>query len=114
MSELTVVGRLQRRTAGRRPRNVEPSPPPAPPPKPSGPTRLARMLALAYLIEQRIEEGVLRDYAHAARALRVTRARMSQIADLHLLPLEIQEDILLGRTMATERHLRANARTKPG
>ena len=59
------------------------------------PTALARRLALAYYIEQLIDEGRLRDYADAARVLGVTRARMTQVMDLLLLPVPVQEDVLI-------------------
>ncbi len=42
-------------------------------PKPPQPSRLARQLALSYLIERLIEEGVLRNYAEAARLLGISR-----------------------------------------
>src|SRR6266850_591084 len=41
--------------------------------------RTARMLALAHHVEALVEDGVLADYAAAARLLGVTRARMSQV-----------------------------------
>ncbi len=108
MTGLTITGRLSRRTVGRSPTKpiVLPAAPP-PRPMPTGPTRLARMLALAYHVEQLIDEGELRDFAQAARALRITRARVSQIADLRFLPTTVQEDILLGRTTTTEHQLRS-------
>ena len=106
MPELTITGRIARRTVGRRPpKPTGPAAPPAPT-RPSGPSPLARMLALAYRIEQLIDAGLLEDHADAARRLGVTRARMSQVASLYLLPTEVQEEILLGRTRATERALR--------
>lgn len=74
---------------------------PAPPP----PTRTARMLALAYWIERAIDEGRLRDYAHAAKVLGVSRARVTQIVNLMLLDVATQEAILNGAEI-TERQLR--------
>jgi len=41
--------------------------------------RCERQLALAVWIERKIEAGELRNYAHAARVLGVSRARVSQI-----------------------------------
>ena len=69
---------------------------------PRGPTqadtgrvpRVARTLALAHRIDGMIRAGELRDLADAARAIGVTRARMTQIASLLLLAPEIQEAIL--------------------
>ena len=55
--------------------------------------RVARTLALAHHIDRMIRAGELRDLADAARAIGVTRARMTQIANLSLLAPEIQEAI---------------------
>jgi len=55
----------------------------------------------------RLRAGAIDFFADAARRLGVTRARMSQVAALLLLPIAVQEDVLLGRTTATERALRA-------
>ena len=68
-------------------------------------SRAARMLALAYFIERNIDTGDLQDYAHAARLLGVSRARVSQIARLVTLPVAVQEDVLLGRVDGGERGL---------
>ena len=58
------------------------------------PIRVARLLAFAYRIERRIAAGEIQDRASAARALGVTRARVTQILDLLLLAPDIQEEIL--------------------
>ena len=74
--------------------------------------RITRLLALAHRIESMIRCGDLQDWAHAARAAGVTRARMTQIANLLLLAPEIQESFLLqtersaSDTRITERALR--------
>ena len=74
--------------------------------------RVARTLALAHKIDAKIRAGELRDLADAARAIGVTRARMTQIANLLLLAPEIQEAILdlppvtSGRDPISERALR--------
>lgn len=68
--------------------------------------RLARMLALAYLVELEIESGRCRDYVAAAERLGITRARMTQIANLATLSPEIQELVLTNDLDATERDLR--------
>ncbi len=74
--------------------------------------RVARTLALAHRIDAKIRAGELRDLADAARAIGVTRARMTQIASLLLLASEIQEAILdlppvtNGRDPVSERALR--------
>jgi hypothetical protein len=55
---------------------------------------VARTLALAHTIDEMIRTGELRDLADAARAVGVTRARMTQIMNLLLLAPEIQEALL--------------------
>ena len=69
---------------------------------------LARRLALAHYIDKLIEEGRLRNYAEAATMLGVTRTRMSQLMDLVLLPADVQEAVLLGKTCSSERQLRGS------
>ncbi len=74
--------------------------------------RVARMLALAHNIDAKIRAGEFQDLADAARAIGVTRARMTQITNLLLLAPEIQEAILdlppetNGRDPISERSLR--------
>ena len=75
-------------------------------PKPSGPSRSARMLALAHHISRLVEAGDLTGYAEAARILGLTRARLTQVMKLLLLSPEIQGQVLLGRLDWTERRLR--------
>jgi hypothetical protein len=69
------------------------------------------MLALAHHVEILVEEGRLPDYAAAARILRITRARMTQVMNLLLLAPEIQERLLLGTLSAPERRLRIALRS---
>lgn len=73
-------------------------------------SRLARMLALSYAIDRRIEAGHLKDMATAARRLGLTRARITQISNLRWLPVEIQEGILDGSITASERNLRGGGK----
>jgi hypothetical protein len=81
--------------------------PPSRPRRPrTDPARVARMLALAHHVEQQIEEGVIPDYASAAAALGVTRARLSQVMSLLLLAPEVQERIAAGKIASSERDLR--------
>lgn len=74
--------------------------------------RVTRLLALAHRIDGMIRSGELRDWAEAARLLGVSRARMTQIANLLLLSPRIQENILEiestpeGKDMPTEHRLR--------
>ena len=69
-------------------------------------SRAARMLALAHHVERLVEAGELTGYAEAARALGVTRARMSQLMNLLLLAPEIQKQILSDTVQISERGLR--------
>ena len=55
---------------------------------------VTHVLALTHHIDRKIRDGDLRDYAHAAEVLGVTRARVSQISALTLLAPAIQEAIL--------------------
>ncbi len=74
--------------------------------------RVVRMLGLAHEIDRLIRAGELRDLAEAARSIGVTRARITQIANLLLLAPEIQAAILElplvinGRDPISERTLR--------
>jgi len=74
--------------------------------------RVARLLALAHRIDEMIRSGEIRDWAEAARLAAVTRARMTQIANLRLLSPAIQELIMAippiaeGNSTITERRLR--------
>jgi hypothetical protein len=64
---------------------------------PTGPnaTRLARQLALAYLVDRLVEDGTM-TYVEVARQMGVSRARITQIASLRWLPVETHEWILAG------------------
>lgn len=79
---------------------------------PSRPPRIARLLALAHLIDEKVAAGVLRDHTHAAYLLGVSCPQLSQLLNLrHLAPI-IQQQILLldpnaeGRQRITERAVR--------
>lgn len=72
----------------------------------AAPSRAARMLALAHHIERLVEAGELSGYAEAARALGLTRARLTQVMKLLLLAPEVQERVVQGRPELTERELR--------
>ena len=58
------------------------------------PARIAINLALAHKLQQAIDEGRIEDRAHVARMLGVTRARVTQIMNLLLLPVAEQERVL--------------------
>jgi len=66
----------------------------APPPPPARRERLARMLALASRVEQLVEGREVESYAVVARALGLTRARMTQVMNMLLLAREVQERVL--------------------
>ena len=51
-------------------------------------------VALAYYVERCIEAGALESYAVAAMKLGITRARMTQVMDLLLVPVESQELVI--------------------
>ena len=75
--------------------HVEERAPESKPPNATGRVpRVARLLALAHRIEGMILAGELKDWADAARLGGVTRARMTQIANLLLLAPHIQESLL--------------------
>ena len=59
-------------------------------------SRLARQLALAYLVDRLIEEGTFKNLSDAAHRLGICRSRMTQITNLRLLPMAAQEGILGG------------------
>lgn len=79
--------------------------------KPVGPSAIARRVALAHFIEKQIDAGVIRDLAEAARLLGITRARMTQIADLRLLAPSIRAAVLLGEVVPTDLQLRITGRS---
>lgn len=74
--------------------------------------RVARLMALAIRIEGLIESGAVGDLAEAAAVGHVSRARMTQIANLLLLAPDIQLALLElprvreGRDPIVETHLR--------
>jgi len=74
--------------------------------------RIVRLLAFASKLEADVRAGIYDDLADAARKLGLTRARVTQIANLTLLEPGIQEAILslpavmMGRDAITERTLR--------
>ena len=103
MTATAIKVKVSFRTARRR--TEEPQAPP-----PTGPTAIARRIALAHHIETLIERGELRDYADAARRFGLSRARITQVCDLALLAPDIQAAVLLGHVEPRDRHLRAVGR----
>jgi len=64
------------------------------------------MFDLAHHIERPVAEGVIRNYAEAARVIGVTRARLTQVMNLVLLSPALQEKVLTGNIGTTEHSLR--------
>ena len=56
--------------------------------------RVARLLALAWHIEELVQSGTVSSYAAAARVGHVSRARLSQILSLLNLAPDLQEQLL--------------------
>ena len=100
MTSTTVKMKVSFRTCQRQDVQVEPRP------KATGPTAIARRLALAHHVEALIANGELAGLADAAKRLGLTRARMTQIADMTLLAPEIQSAIALGEVRPNDRQLR--------
>lgn len=96
------------RTA-RQPTKAEKVGPPKPKPEPedpSGPSRVARQLALAHLIAREIEAGTVKNHSHASRLLGISEGHMLQVMNLLLLAPAIQERILSGELRVPPRQLR--------
>ncbi len=79
------------------------------------PARVAQMLALGHRIQAALDSGEYVDQAAAARALGVTRMRITQLLNLTFLAPDIQQEILFmeavdGREPLAERALRHVAR----
>ena len=81
-----------------------------PPPETPPVARVARQLALAYLIDDLVESGQVGTYAKISRQLGVSRARLTQIVNLRWLPIVEQEAILLGKDRSSERARRAQSK----
>ena len=85
-------------------------PPPKKEPK-RRPARVARMLAMANDLQDKLDSGEYKDQAAAARALGLSRTKLTRLLDLALLAPDIQEEILFleavdGKEPVTERTLR--------
>ena len=88
----------------------------APPTAKTPASRLARRLALAYAIERYIESGDIRNFAEASRRFGISRPRVSQIMSLFHLAAPVQEAILNGAVVDSERKVLAGNKsvTWPG
>jgi hypothetical protein len=79
--------------------------------------RVSRLMALAIKVEMLIRDGMVKDYADVARLGGVSRARVSQIANLLLLAPDLQAQLLFlppvakGRDPVTLRDLQPIALT---
>ena len=93
-AQRVFTGKLHRVRQGNGKAFVQ-EPPPSPPETVRRPARLALMLAFAHKIQDAIDHGIVRDQAEAARRLGITRARVTQILNLTLLPPDLQEQIFV-------------------
>ena len=102
----------ERRTRRGRRRIRQGEKPRTPNPPPGRVPRISRLMALAIRCDELIRSGEVTDYADIARLGHLTRARISQIANLTLLAPDIQEQILhlppttSGRDPIAERDIR--------
>ena len=75
-------------------------------------TPIARLLALAHLVERLVEAGDLKDYADAAKRLGMCKSHVTHVMALLQLAPGLQESILTGRLMITEQALRPICRER--
>ena len=78
----------------------------APAHAPAPATPVARLLALAHHVERLVEAGELKDYAEAARRLGMAKSHMTHVTNLLSLAPDIQEALVHGCALTTERRLR--------
>jgi hypothetical protein len=83
---------------------------PVPAPTDAPTSRTARSLALATLIHRKIEAGEIRDHAHAAELLGMTAVNVGYIMNLLHLAADIQEALIMGELVTSERSLRPVAK----
>jgi len=97
---VTVTYKLEiTRGRKRHKRVLEPAPPSeAPIIDPSKVPRATRMLVLGYYFERLVQQGKLKNYAEIARVTGLSRARVTQLVNLTLLPSSQQVRILLPRS----------------
>ena len=94
-SSMTITSSVNFSRAARGRRRLQSGSPPQIPVRPPGRVpRVARLLALAIRFEGRVRSGALANYSAIAQLGYVTRARVSQIANLINLAPDIQEAIL--------------------
>jgi len=106
MKGRVITGELHR-VRGRATAFEEVAPPTEPPEGDPRPAPVAVMLALAWKIQGAIDRGDVKDRAEVARMMGVSRARVTQLLDLLLLPTPAQAHLLCDRRLCTsERSLR--------
>ena len=79
-------------------------------PRPPREPRLARALALGHYIVELVEKGGFRDYQTITARMGVSQPRISVLVTLTLLAPEIQEAVLLGQCLVSEKDLLTVAR----
>ncbi|MBZ5638297.1 MAG: hypothetical protein LAO51_06005 [Acidobacteriia bacterium] len=65
--------------------------------------KATQRLVVGYFFERLVREGKVRDYAEIARLTGLTRARVTQLADLTLRPNQWQAAVLQATTVHVER-----------
>lgn len=68
--------------------------------------RITRLMALAIKFQDMVDCGEVRDYADLARLGYVSRARLTQVMNLLLLAPDLQESLLCGIVLSSQRPLR--------
>ncbi len=89
----------------RRPRSVVATSADAPPV-----SRIARLLALAYVLRDSVEDGTIKDYREVGRRLGLCHPQVSHVMGLLYLAAPIQERLLLGQLVVSEHALRPACR----
>ena len=76
---------------------------------PSAVPKITRMLVLGYHFERLVREGKVKNYAEIARLTGLSRARVTQIMDLLLLPHNVHERIVLAQGVLPRTYLKINS-----
>ena len=79
-----------------------PAPAPTQETSPDRLPKITRLLVLGHHFENLVREGVVKDYAEIARLTGLSRARVTQIANLTLLAPDIQEVVLSPPAVLTD------------
>ena len=108
--------RGQRRARETEPARTDPDPAPTraagstesrpkPVPTPVVP-KITRLLVLGYHFERLVRDGSVKNYAEIARRAGLSRARVTHLVNLTLLPLSLQDSVLRGIIRLPEKSLR--------